>query len=137
MSWRDRDRERREREGPKAASQLPDPEETERSPGTLRLRSAHSGAIGSGDGPHLVPGTPSRPSAPSLAHWGENFLASRGTTWFFHLPAPRPLLIMQPKNCGWSKGPELVAMPVEAFLPMTVKLSGPLFFIYITDRRVL
>lgn len=29
-----------------------------------------------------------------------------------------------------------VAMPAGAFLPMTVKLLGPLFFIYITDARV-
>lgn len=37
----------------------------------------------------------------------------------------------------WSEGPEPMAMPAQAFLPMTVKLSGPLFFIYITDARVL
>ena len=78
------------------------------------------------------------PIRPQPAMLAGTFPAPRSLTRFFHLPAPRSHLINADQELPrWGEGPGLVAMPVEAFLPMTVKLSGPLFFIYITDARVL
>lgn len=98
---------------------------------TWTVRSAHPGTIRRVGGPHLVPGTPAA-HQPSAWHTGRTFLAPRGLTQFFHLPAPRSHLINVDQELPrWSEGPGLVAVPVEAFLSTTVKLLRPLFFIYI------
>ena len=101
------------------------------------VQSAHPGTIRSVGGPHLVPRTPAA-HQPSAWHTGRTFPAPRRLTQFFHLPAPRSHLINADQELPrWSEGPGLVAVPVEAFLSMTVKLSRPLVFIYTTDTRVL
>ena len=137
--WRDK---RRQREGTGETGQwlplVPTPGSHSRralASSVCRFRSAHPGSLGSGSGP---PSCRPDTSCQSGLGWHAGRNLPRSLTWFFYLSAPQSHLINADQELPrWGEGPGLMAMPVEAFLPMTVKLLGPLFFIYITDARVL
>lgn len=96
------------------------------SPGSL-----HPGTIRSSGGPISSLGR----QLP-LSPWPGMLAASQGLAQPFHLPALQPISRRRPGAAQMEPRLRSMTMPVQAFLLMTVKLSGPLFLIYITDARV-